>query len=244
MSPHQQNSEEVNTPVFPTPEFVCRHPGFVELWAPQLPSITLLIGTLGLVWEFWWVFSKKDLFFRKKNKLSLVKYVFFFNSLANKKSNSEGLHPWLEKKTSRVFQLNVCGGETSVGRQALTKEKPTHWAKKSKNRQVFHFLFPKQKILFFCWRCHVSLQKKGVFSWVLVQWLCSWDAQVHHGSLWRWSREGLWAEDFLEEAENWDRMRLFFCWRRCPIISNVRYKLYYIILYCIIFYLYHIIILY
>ena len=40
VSPRQQNSEQVNTPVFPTAEFVGRHPGFVEIWAPQLPSIT------------------------------------------------------------------------------------------------------------------------------------------------------------------------------------------------------------
>ena len=169
--------------------------------------------------------------------------MFFFLTHWPTKKQLWGVASLTGKKTSRVFQLNVCGGETSVGRQALTKENQLIEQKSPRIAKSSIFCFLNKR---FCFLLEVPCffaKKGGVllgFGTMTLQLGRSGTSWI---TLAMKSRRSL-SWRFPGGSGKLRQNETFFCWRRCPIISNVRYKLYYIILYCIIFYLYHIIILY
>ena len=123
------------------------------------------------------------------------------------------MHPWL--KNHLPFSW-MWVGKTRVDRQALTKG-TNSLSKKSKPLQVFHFCcLNKSRCFFvggamFLFKC--SLQP------------CKAHAQVHHGSLWRWSSEGLWAKGSKNRVWRKQKMRQneTFLLRRCVRICRMQH---------------------
>ena len=137
---------------------------------------------------------------------------FLTNHLPTKSATLRGAS--LTKK-SPAFQLNV-GGENTFWPSSLNQGNQLVEQKVQASPSL-PFLLPKQKSLFFV--------GDAMFLFKCSLQPCKAHAQVHHGSLWRWSSEGLRAKGSKNRVWRKQKMRQneTFLLRRCVRICRMQH---------------------